>query len=117
MNWDIFLLPLAEPGEDFVFESGSTRVESIHNQLHQAFVSGQEFGNGAIYFRLRSILGYDVAIEGSEFQQEIDLPLEFSLKNIETSSMPNIILTQTISEWRQGLSNSSSIHQFVRTLT
>ncbi|BAY35636.1 hypothetical protein NIES37_67180 [Tolypothrix tenuis PCC 7101] len=67
-----FLLPLAEPGEDFVFESGSTRVESIHNQLHQAFVSGQEFGNGVIYFQLRSILGHDVAIEGAEFQQEIE---------------------------------------------
>ncbi|MBW4675002.1 MAG: hypothetical protein KME52_13525 [Desmonostoc geniculatum HA4340-LM1] len=49
-----------------------TRVESIHNQLHQAFVSGQEFGNGVIYFQLRSILEYDVAIEGSEFQQEIE---------------------------------------------
>ncbi|AKG21599.1 hypothetical protein IJ00_10210 [Calothrix sp. 336/3] len=70
-----FLLPLAEPGEDFVIESGSTRVESIHNQLHQAFVSGQEFVDyGNIYFCLQPIPPSDVAIAiaESEFQQEID---------------------------------------------
>ncbi|MBD2496542.1 hypothetical protein [Nostoc sp. FACHB-280] len=75
-----FLLPLAEPGEDFVIESGSVQIESIHNQLHQAFVSGQEFVDyGNIYFCLQPIPPSDVAIlqrnrfaiAGSEFHQEI----------------------------------------------
>jgi hypothetical protein len=67
-----FLLPLSEPIEDYVIESGSVRVWSIHNQLHQAFMSGEGFADGVIYFELQPIPEIGMASIDSELQQEID---------------------------------------------
>jgi hypothetical protein len=49
-----FLLPLNEAGQDLDIVRGTTRVRSIHNELHRAFITGSEWtdGQGNIWMTL-----------------------------------------------------------------